>query len=287
MPARTNSAAPGTGLTSTFGSLLRSLRQRHSLSQVELAARAGSTPRYISFIETGRSRPGRDLIERISDTLDVPLRDRAELLRAAGLTSTVTEHRLSDTELDAHRIAIEHLLSSHEPYPACAMDPCGRVLALNRPCALLNPGIEALTPEALVDAAVGPGPVRDAIVNFPEVAHAYTDRLERRARAGTDPKLRALADRAHRHVADIPRPRHDATNATLRIQLRVDDRTTLSMLAAIVRFEHATDITVAELWVELLFPTDDDTRRWFEATADPTANRSERATPARGRLPVS
>jgi hypothetical protein len=94
---------------------------------------------------------------------------------------------------------------------------------------------------------VGPGPARDAIVNFAEVAHAYTDRLERRARAGTDPMLRALADRAHQHVADILRPRHDATNPTLRIQLRIDEQTTLSMLAAVVRFEHATDITVAEL----------------------------------------
>jgi hypothetical protein len=102
----------------------------------------------------------------------VALRDRAELVRAAGLSTSVSEHRLSDTELDAHRVAIEDLLSSHEPYPACAMDPYGRVVALNGQCALLNPGIEALTPEALVDAAVGPGPARNAIVNFAGVAHA-------------------------------------------------------------------------------------------------------------------
>jgi hypothetical protein len=72
----------------------------------------------------------------------------------------------------------------------------------------------------------------------------------------------------------------------LRIQLRIDEQTTLSLVAAVVRFEHATDITVAELWIELLFPVDDDTRHWFETTADPTANHSERATPAGGRIPV-
>jgi transcriptional regulator with XRE-family HTH domain len=272
-----NAAATGT-TPSPFGSLLRSLRQQQRVSQVELAARAGSTPRYVSFIETGRSRPGRDLIERIADALDVSVRDRAELLRSAGLTTSVTEHRLTDTELDAHRIAIEHLLSSHEPFPACAMDPYGRVFALNGPCAMLNPGIEALTPEELVDAAVGPGPARNAIVNFAEVAHAYTDRLERRARARSDPKLRALAGRAQRHVADIPRPAQNVASPTLTIELRIDQHTTLSMLAAVVRFEHARDVTVAEVWVELLFPGDDDTRRWFETAAERTANRLGSAT---------
>jgi transcriptional regulator with XRE-family HTH domain len=250
--------------SSPFGTVLRSLRHRHRVSQLELAAQAGSTPRYISFIETGRSRPGRELVERIADALDVSARDRAELLRAAGLTASVSEHRLTDSELDAHRTAIERLLSTHEPFPACAMDAYGRVLALNRPCALLNPGIDSLSPEELVDAAVGPGPTRTAIVNFAEVAHGYVERLQRRARASADPRLRALAHRAHRHVADIPRPRHDASNPTLTIQLRVDDSTTLSLLATIVRFEHASDITLAELWIELLFPADEPTRRWFE-----------------------
>lgn len=253
--------------SSPFGAVLRSLRHRHRVSQLELAARAGSTPRYISFIETGRSRPGRELVERIANALDVSARDRAELLRAAGLAASVSEHRLTDAELDVHRSAIERLLLTHEPFPACAMDPYGRVLALNRPCALLNPGIDALSPEELVDAAVGPGPARTAIVNFAEVAHGYVERLQRRARVSADPRLRALADRARRHVADIPRPRHDTSGPTLTIQLRVGDGTTLSMLAAIVRFEHASDITLAELWIELLFPADEPTRRWFQTAA--------------------
>jgi transcriptional regulator with XRE-family HTH domain len=250
--------------SSPFGTFLRSLRRRHRISQLDLAARAGSTPRHISFIETGRSRPGRELVERIADTLDASARDRAELLRSAGLATSVTEHRLTDDELDAYRTAIDRLLSSHEPFPACAMDAYGRVLALNRPCARLNPGIDTLSPEELVDAAVGPGPPRDTVVNFAAVAHAYADRLERRAWASTDLRLRALADRAHQHIANVPRPRHDANDPTLTIKLRVDQDTTLSLLAAVVRFEHPSDITLAELWIELLFPADEPTRRWFE-----------------------
>src|SRR5215212_1365296 len=93
--------------SSPFGAVLRSLRHRHRLSQLELAARAGSTPRYISFIETGRSRPGREVVERIADALDVSARDRAELLHSAGLGASVSQHRLTDAELDAHRTAIE------------------------------------------------------------------------------------------------------------------------------------------------------------------------------------
>lgn len=152
------------------------------------------------------------------------------------------------------------------------MDAHGRVLALNRPFARLNPGIDALSPEELVDSAVGPGPSRDTVVNFAEVAHAYADRLERRARTSTDPRLRALADRAHQLIAGIPRPRHDSSDPTLTIRLRVDQHTILSLLAAVVRFEHASDITLAELWIELLFPADEPTRQWFEkATRSITA----------------
>jgi transcriptional regulator with XRE-family HTH domain len=259
-------ASEGSRATSSpFGALLRSFRQRQRLSQLEPAARTGSTPRYVSFIETGRSRPGREVVERLADALDVSARDRADLLRSAGLAASTTEYRLTDAELDAHRTAIERLLSTHEPFPACAMDAHGRVLALNRACALLNPGIDALSPEELVDAAVGPGPVRDAVVNFAEVAHAYADRLERRAQESADSRIRALADRAHHHLTDIPHPHREASGPTLTIKLRVSEDTTLSMLAAIVRFEHASDITLAELWIELLFPADEPTLRWFEA----------------------
>jgi hypothetical protein len=119
------------------------------------------------------------------------------------------------------------------------------------------------------------------------VAHAYAERLERRARASADSRLRALADRAHKHIADIPRPLHEASDPTLTVKLEVGDGTTLSMLAAVVRFDHASDITLAELWIELLFPADGPTRRWFETVSPrlpsrlPTAERLSRASGAR------
>src|SRR5205807_1200253 len=117
-------AAPMTDVASlpTVGSLLRDWRQRRRLSQLDLALEAGVSTRHLSFVETGRSKPSADMVLHLAEQLQVPLRDRNQLLLAAGYAPQYAAHSLSDPELAPIRDALGHVLAGHEPYPALAVD---------------------------------------------------------------------------------------------------------------------------------------------------------------------
>src|ERR687889_645339 len=115
------------------GPQLRDWRKRRRLSQLELALDAGVSARHISFVETGRSKPGREMLLRVLDRLDVPLRERNELLLAAGHAPAYSERSLDDPELAPIRDALDLILSGHEPYPAFAVDRSWNVVAANAP----------------------------------------------------------------------------------------------------------------------------------------------------------
>ena len=117
---------------SPFGQQLRAWRRRAGISQLELAAQAGTTPRYVSFIETGRARPGRELILRLAAALDVPLRDRNALMTAAGLTPAFPARALSDVAMQPVKLVLEQVLRGHEPYPAWVVGRGLRFLSSNR-----------------------------------------------------------------------------------------------------------------------------------------------------------
>src|SRR5436190_8575996 len=110
------------GSESRAGTLLREWRQRRRRTQLDLALDAGTSARHLSFVETGRSLPGRDLLLRISDELDIPFRERNELLLAAGHAPAVPERSLEDPELAPVRQALDLILERHEPYPAVVLD---------------------------------------------------------------------------------------------------------------------------------------------------------------------
>ena len=106
----------------TVGELLREWRHRRRLSQLDLAIAADVSARHVSLVETGRSNPSADMVLRLADQLDVPLRDRNRLLLAAGFAPRYAERPLDDTALSAARNAVERVLRAHEPYPALAFD---------------------------------------------------------------------------------------------------------------------------------------------------------------------
>lgn len=126
---------------SLFGQQLRQWRQRSGRSQVDLAADAGTTPRHLSFIETGRSRPGRDLVLRLANVLDVPLRERNNLLALAGLTPAYASHALDDAAMQPVRSVLETVLRNHEPYPAWAVGSGLTFFASNRAAERVFPGV--------------------------------------------------------------------------------------------------------------------------------------------------
>lgn len=132
-----------------FPGTLRDRRTRGHLSQLDLALRAGTTQRYLSFIESGRSVPGRNMVVRLGEALELPLRERNELLLAAGYAPAYPESSLDDPELAPVRTAIDHILRGHQPYPALVVDRAGDLIAANSAFDLIT---EGAAPEL-----VGPG----------------------------------------------------------------------------------------------------------------------------------
>ncbi len=127
---------------SPFGTELRYWRERRGLSQLKLAVDAGMSPRYLSFVETGRSRPGRAVVERLAEALDVPLRYRNRLLVAAGIAPTYPEGSFDDAEMTPFRRVVDSMLAKHEPYPAFAFDHAYRLSSTNAAAKRLMPGLE-------------------------------------------------------------------------------------------------------------------------------------------------
>src|SRR4051795_10706987 len=148
------------GVHSGVGPLLRDWRRRRRRSQMDLALDAGVSARHVSFVESGRSRPSAEMVVRLAEQLEVPLRDRNELLLAAGYAPLYGERPLDDPDMTPGREALELLLRGHEPYPAAVVDRWWEMVAANRGIALLTEGVaqELLPPPANVKAVAPPPP---------------------------------------------------------------------------------------------------------------------------------
>ena len=251
-----------------FGDQLRGWRKARGLSQLELAHRAGTTPRHVSFIETGRSRPGPDLIRRLSACLDLPVRARNALVVAAGLRPAHPPRSLDDRALRPFVDGVRRILDAHSPYPAAAMDELGSVHLANDAYRRLSPGIEDRSPDEIVSLFYGKVG-REMVENWAEVAWSTADRRWQRALATGDPEQIRLAERARALLAEVPRPDLQA-NASLPLvcpRLRIGAEV-VETYAAVVRFETAEDVTLSELRVELIYPTTSAGASIFRALAE-------------------
>jgi len=255
-------SAPG----SPFGVRLRQWRQLRRLSQLELAGRADSTARHVSFLETGRSRPSREMVLRLTDVLDLPPRERNLMLQAAGLGPAYPQGAVGDPELAPYAAAIDRLLAAHDPFPALVLDTYSVVVAANRACAPLFG--EGLVGTNLAEFYLGSPTARDAIVNWPEVAYAALSRLRRqRDRAPLDERLQQLVELAELAVADLPHPDHTGPDSLVVCPwFRVDD-TIVRTIVLTARFDAALDVTLDDLRVELMYPLDPETERFLRQHA--------------------
>jgi transcriptional regulator with XRE-family HTH domain len=255
--------------SSDFGRRLRAWRRQRGLSQLELAARAGTTPRHVSFLETGRSRPGTEMVIRLAGELDLPSREQNALLEAAGLPATCSHHPLGASEIAPFAAVIDSLLSRHEPFPAAVIDRYGAVLRANAAFERLSPGLTGLEPEELVDRFFGPGLWRDALVNWSEAAAVWLARQRREICRTADPRLEALVARAARLIGwtSCPKPAEDLPMICSRIRAGEE---VLELFAVVVKFDTASDVTLSELRIELMYPGNDAANRFFRAANDPT-----------------
>ena len=171
-----------------LGDLLRYWRAVRRLSQLDLAIEAATTPRHLSFVETGRSQPSREMVLRLADAMAIPLRERNGLLLAAGFAPIYPESQLDDADLARVEEAIEAMLGRHEPYPAVAMDRQWNVIRANAGAERLFTGLlgsqASVGPSNVLRLMLEPGPVRESVENWSAVARALLDRVRRESVGG-------------------------------------------------------------------------------------------------------
>jgi transcriptional regulator with XRE-family HTH domain len=245
------------------GTLLRDWRQRRRLSQLDLALEAGVSARHVSFIETGRSRPSAEMVLHLAAQLDVPLRDRNQLLLAAGYAPVYGQRGLDDPEMSAVRETLELILKSHEPYPAVAVDRHWGVVTANSAFGLLaeDAAPELLEPPVnILRLALHPEGIAPRIVNFAEIRSALLLWLGRQAVSTGDPALAALHEELRALPGGEPSPYDVAIEEGVAVPLRIrSGERVLSFISTYTTFGRATDVTVAELAIESFYPTDAET----------------------------
>lgn len=250
------------GTATAFGRQLRLWRTWARLSQLDLAVRAGLSQRHLSFIETGRSRPGTDVVLRLAPALDIPLRDRNRLLESAGLVAHFPEIVLTDGVSAPFRAAISRLLESHEPYPAFVLNRWWDVVDANEAARRLFPGTTE-RPQNAVEAFLAPGGMREIIENFAEVAGMYLRRLQAEVAEASDERSLQLLARAKHLLADVDLGTDTSDGLVICPRLRLGDHV-VSTATMVARFGATREVTLDELRVELIFPADEAARTFFE-----------------------
>ena len=284
MRLRSSQSYSHCGMTTTdsareVGRELRGWRQRQRLTQLELALETGVSARHLSFVETGRSKPGRDMLLRVGERLEIPIRDRNRLLLAAGHAPAFPEHPLAAPELASFRRALNRVLASHDPYPAIVFDRSWNLVAGN---AAMGSVIEGLDPNFLTPPVnvlrVGFG-MAPRFINLREVAGYFYDRVERQLAATADNKLAKLlkqlekyARRQDEHYLVGEEPEE---NIGL-MKIRAPDGGEWSFVCMFGAFDMPFEVTISELAIELLFPADRTTADAFQSLAREREKRSPR-----------
>ena len=253
----------------TVGEQLRAWRKRRGLSQLDVAGATGISTRHLSFVETNRARPSRELLTFLAEHLDIPLRERNLLLRAAGFAPMFRETPLDDPTMERVRAAIEMVLSGHQPFPALVQDRWRNLVRANRPArAVLEDcvGTRALAePVNLLRLALRPDGLAPRIRNFDEYAAHLVAHVEREVSGSGDPALATLLDEV-RTFPRVPSVVDEEVPARIAIPLELFALgEPLSLFATIATFGTALDVTVDELTIEMYFPADHDTEGFFRS----------------------
>lgn len=238
-----------------FAQTLKTWRNARRYSQLELANEADVSARHLSFLETGRANPSREMIAKLGDALRMPLAARNQLLAHAGFAARYQQRNWDAEEMAPIRAAVEYTLAQHAPYPAFAVDRHWVVLQMNAPAANLFGMMGVAEGESLIEVMLKEE-VQALIENWPDVAHhaAHRLRTESAARGGIE-KLEAAADA----FARAPAPKTQALGPVVPTNYRVGDLR-LSLFATIAQFGTPEDLSLDDLKIELFFPCDDDTK---------------------------
>jgi len=251
-------------LQRSVGELLRQWRGQRRLSQLELALQAEVSTRHLSFVETGRAAPSRDLILRLADQLDVPLRERNLLLLRAGFAPVYTETAFDSSRMTVVRAAIRQVLAGHEPYPAAVVDRHWNLIDANASVSLFTEHIaqELLAPPVnVLRLSLHPAGMAPWIVELGAWRAHLLGRLRRQIALTADPDVEALYAELRSYPCDQPDPPvalHGSGDVVVPLRIRHHDRE-LAFFSIVASFGTPIDITVAELAIESFYPADAET----------------------------
>jgi len=271
-------------LGTEVGALLRTWREGQQLSQLALAVNAGISARHLSFIETGRSKPGRDVLLRLAESLHLPLRERNRLLLEAGFAPAFPQLSLQDAVLTPVRDALDLIIKGHEPYPAIVVDRGWNLVAASTVMVLLMPLVNPSLLEPPVNAmrvGLHPEGLAPWVVNLAEVRAYFLGRLERQVSVTGDSELAALLE----EVAGFPDPPGTSIHTEMSVSreiltpqmiFRLPDGGQVSFFATVLTFGTAAEVTASELSIELGFPADAATAELLEGVVGPLVQDARR-----------
>lgn len=252
-----------------FGGHLRYWRANRNFTQLNLAHKAATTPRHISFMETGRSRPGETMVHRLASALAIPARDRNDFMLAAGYQGRFVESKIDSKTMEPFRRAIQYTVDAHQPFPSFAINRWYDILEKNKAADAMFGDESSLDADPdhemnVIHSIFGDPKMRDRMENWSVVARAMACRLRREAAlAPADQRMQELLHMAFEAIKDLPDP-HEVPSDDLVIcpTFRVGDQTvhTISMVA---RFGSSRDVFLDEIRVETIFPKDANAEAFF------------------------
>lgn len=264
-----------TAETSTFPQMLKAWRTKRRLSQLDLALESGVSQRHVSFLESGRAKPSRAMILQLSETLEVPLRERNDWLVAAGFAPVFRARPLDDPQMGQVMNAVRMMLANHEPFPAIAIDRAWNIRLSNRPFDVLASmvGEEVWTrvggPERnLMRLFFHPNGVKPLVLNWQTIAPLLWHRARREADALGGQEMKAvLADLSQYQDAEtLWSAEETALVPVLPLEMQKDGLR-VSLFTVIATFGTAQDVTADELRIESFFAADEATDMIFRAAA--------------------
>ena len=259
----TSVVAPG-----PFAHELRRSRRMRGWSQLDLAIRADTTQRYLSYLEQGRSQPGRAMVVRLAESLELSLRERNALLMRAGYAPAFEESGLDAPQLEPVRTALKNVLSGHMPYPALIVSQYGDLIEANAAFDLFTQDCapELLQPPVNVRRlALHPEGLASRVINLPEWGRHVTEAMRNRARISPDPQADALIAELETYLPETdPGPGYLGFAVPLRLR---SDGAELGLITTLTSFATATDISLAELHLEAFLPADAVTAEYLRERA--------------------
>ncbi|CUH87481.1 transcriptional regulator, y4mF family [Phaeobacter sp. CECT 5382] len=244
----------------TFGVILKEWRALRRMSQLDLGLGAEVSARHISFLETGRSRPSRDMVLRLAEALHMPLSARNQLLAAVGLVAAHGVKGLSEAERAPLQQAVDWILQNHSPYPGMALDRHWRLVACNSPARIMLQASGVHSGDSLIEALLGNELLRHSLVNLEEVEALSLLRLRTElAHFGRDPLLESAVERLQMNIAGHKTASLQKLPAIIPAVYRINGQE-LSLFSTLSQFASTGDIAMSELKVEMMFPADERTK---------------------------